>query len=468
MTNYKLYDVFETLTKVEIRQFRQFLRSPFFNKRSDLEVIFEYLAKLKKKGTPLPDKSILFQKAYIGEDFNDLKIRAAMSDLQELIEEFLLVNFHRKDALKTKLTLCEIYRTRQLSKHFIKTEKKAQNLLSQTSNQNVDYYQHLLSLQTELAHFHTSNKRSEPLNLQEVSNTIDHLYLLQKLRHSCTQLTHQKVYKTSYDHGLLHHVLERIEAEGYLTEPLIAIYYYCYQFLTNPNQSHFFQQFKTSLLQYQAVIDKQEQKQLHYMAINFCIRKINEGDSSFVEESFDLYQYGLSSGILLENNLLSRFTFNNIIGGSIKLNRLKWSDDFIEAHQNKLDKTYRESTICFNRGRIEYARKNYREAIHFFQKAAYEDLINILIIKSHLLKIYFELKEFDVLDSHLQSFSAFIRRRKVSDFHRKNFLNFIQLVRKLTTIPSYDKARKEKLKKEANQKDILTERKWFLSELERW
>jgi len=81
------------------------------------------------------------------------------------------------------------------------------------------------------------------------------------------------------------------------------------------------------------------------------------------------------------------------------------------------------------------------------------------------MKIYYELEEYDSLFSHLDNFQIYIRRREVSDFHRKNFMNNIRFVKKLVALPQLDKISKQKLIKEIKAEEILSEKAWLLKRL---
>ena len=84
------------------------------------------------------------------------------------------------------------------------------------------------------------------------------------------------------------------------------------------------------------------------------------------------------------------------------------------------------------------------------------------------LKIYYELQEFDVLESFLNSFRTYVNRKKQSgdlrSYHQENYLNIIRLTQKLLTYNPFDKKEKAKLKDEI-EKTKVTERKWLLDQL---
>ena len=465
MENYKLYDIIRSLDATEVRQLRKMLKSPFFVLREDVGMLFNTLAKYHLKGKAFPGKEQIFEKVYTDRKYDDHLLRGTMSDLFERIEEYLLIANRRAQRLQSKIVVARMYRQRQLSKCFNTAINAAEKLINRQSFRNEFYYKNLLDFQLEKMENSVRNQRTKIFNLEEVSNTMDILYLVQRLRHTCTQFTHQQVYKTDYDFGLLQHLLPIIEQDKYLSIPAVAIYYNCYRFLSDTDGAVFFQRFKTQLFKSKQLFDFHELKVLYLFAINYCIRKLNEGEKLFTREIFDLYREGVQAGYFLEHGVLSRFTYNNVVAAGILLKEFEWIEDFIVNFAGKLEEEYQPSTLSFNLARLEYSRKNYGKAMMHLQTAEYKDLVNNLICKTILMKIYYELEEYDALFSHLDSFEIYIRRGAVSDFHRKNFMNVIRFVKKIVGLPTYNKAALKKLRKEIMDTEVLSESDWLLEKL---
>ena len=463
--NYKLYETIQTLDKKEIRQIKRVLQSPFFVLRNDVGNLFEVLVKYHLKGKAFPKKEVIFQKVFSGKKYDYALLRGTMSDLFELIEEYFLIQKRRNGKLKTRHLLAEIYRERKLSKAYQAVVKKTATILENQPLRNEFYYQQLLDFQLEEMTFKIKDQRTKDFNLGTISETIDIVFLVQKLKFACSQMSHQQVFKTEYDFGLLNHLLPMIENEKYLKIPAIGIYYYCYRFLTEKKGTMFFEKFKTILFQSKELFDALEMKELYLFAINFCIRKLNQGDKKFSQEILDFYKDGLQANYFLENGMLSRFTFNNIVAAGIFTKEFDWLEKFIETYSEKLENEYRDSTVSFNLARLEYTRKNYGKAMLHLQKVESKDLVNSLISKTLLMRIYYELEEHDSLFSHLDSFQIFIRRREVSDFHRKNYMNAIRFVKKLVALPELDKKARKILREEIEGEEVLTEREWLLEKL---
>ena len=463
--SYKLYDIVNSLQDAEVRKLKKFLRSPYFVMRKDVVALFELLIKIKGKNQPMPPLEYCFAQLFPGKPFHAIKLRGIMSDLMALIEEFLVNSYRSKDKLRSRLMLSEIFRQRRLSKCFQSNLKKTKELIEHSPLRTEKYYEQVLDFQNENMKFALSNRRTSNLYFQEISETNDTLYLIRKLKAACSQLTHQSVYKTEYDSGLLKHIINEIENEGYLKVPAVAIFYYCFRFLSEEQSLSYFQKFKKNLSEYKAHFTKEDLSGHFRLGINYCIRKLNEGEKNYAREGWELYKEGLKENILVENNRISRFTFNNMVAMALLLKKFTWVENFISEQKHLLPEDFRHQTEMFNFARLEFARGAFGQALIHLQEAEYKDLVNSLIAKMLQIKIYYELKEFETLESLLDSFTQFIRRREVSDYHSINFLNNIRFLRKIMTVPVYNKEQRAEIKSAIlNEKDV-SEREWLLEKV---
>ncbi len=463
--SYKLYDLFDSLSKLEVKQLKKFLQSPFFTTREDILNLYLFLTKRKLKNKDIPSQEQVFKSVFPNKKWNSLLLRGTMSDLLELIEEYLLIQKNRQNKIQRKLQLSEIYRKRKLSKNYQSNAKTVFQLLNHYDFQNEQYFQLLFDHQNEQVEFHSSTKRTENLFLQEISDTQDVLYLIRKLRNACAQISHKLVFKQEYDFGLLKPLLNHIENEQYIKIPAIALFYYCFKFLTERDQVDYFYNFKFQLKTHKALFTSDDLAAPYRLALNYCIRKMNEGNDDFVRDAWELYIEGIEQKILLEDGVIPRFTFNNMIALALILKEYDWINEFIKNSAGSLSEEFRNQTISFNLARVAFDKSQFNEALVHLQSSEYKDLVNILISKVLLVKIYFELNAFNALESHLDSFQQFIRRKEVSDYHRTNFLNVIRFVRKILSIAPNDKDQIKVLKESIESELIVSEKEWLLKKI---
>lgn len=455
------WEIIQSFSKIEIKEFRQFLRSPFFNKREDLTIIFDYLSKQK---API-SKETVFQKIFPQKAFDDQKLRLLLSYLLKLIEQFLILKERDSNELQNQIYLLEVYRKRNLNRHFQKTINKTQKNFQNQNLRHPEFYFSNFLMETEQFQFLSGSGRTQELNLQAVENNLDYAFISMKLRQACFSRSHESVFNTEYQIPLLSEILELAAKLEYKKIPAVAVYYYCFKALFQSENENDFQVFKNNLFALTNHFPKTEIANLYLLAINFCIRKINENKMSFLREALDLYQNGLNNELLLQNGQLSRFSFNNIASVAIRLGDFDWVEAFMNEYQPFLREKYRDITFSLNAAKLEYTRKNYTQALHFLQKSDYKDLINNMVAKTLQMKIYYELGEYDLLDSHLKTMEIFIRRNKKMGYHHENWMNIVRYTKKLADLNLFNKKAKVKLKTAIEKEPVLTEKKWLLREL---
>jgi hypothetical protein len=119
MLNSKLFHVLKTLSIKELKGFEKYLHSPFFNSNETMKLLFSLLEKYHPgyNNTEL-EREQLFKQLFPSDDFDEKKIRYAVSDLTKLLEDYLLLLEFRKENVLTKHFLLKSYSERNIEKYF--------------------------------------------------------------------------------------------------------------------------------------------------------------------------------------------------------------------------------------------------------------------------------------------------------------------------------------------------------------
>lgn len=126
-----------------------------------------------------------------------------------------------------------------------------------------------------------------------------------------------------------------------------------------------------------------------------------------------------------------------------------------ETYKNSLEKPYRESAYHFNLARLEFCKKNYGAVLDLLQKANYRDVLVNLAIKTLLLKTYYELDEYNLLESHLHAMQNYIHRKRILGYHRANYLNIIRYTGKLLALRVHKSASSHQDRRTAAGKRVV-------------
>ena len=463
MQNSRLVQALGRLTRRQFREMSKLVRSPFFNHRPEVIRLFDYLTACELELDILPEKPAAYRQVFPNEPYDDSKLRKCMTLLMQLLEQYLIYKNVFGNEVRTGIELAGAYRHLDLPKHFGQVLKNVKQVQAARAIRNADYFSDDYQIQLEEYEFTVKNRRIGELNLQKISDTIDIVYLSSKLRQTCFSLSHQAVYRTDYNFGLLQALMP--EVERFLDIPAISIYYYCYRALTREKGDADFQEFKKLVFEYIEQFPLPEIRSLYLLALNFCIKRYNEGQQLYANECFDLYREGLERDFLVEDGILSRFTYNNIVSIALTIGQLDWAEQFIDQYKTTLEKKYQESNFSFNRARLLYERQDYEAALQLLQRSEYKDILLNLSARTAMIKIFYEIEAFDLLHSHLEALKTYINRKKVMVYHRINYMNVAHFARKLMELPPGDRQERARLRAEIEATKGVAEKPWLLRQL---
>ncbi|MEM9888144.1 MAG: hypothetical protein AAF849_19785, partial [Bacteroidota bacterium] len=461
----KVYRILKKCSKTELNRFQQFLESPYFNKREDLIILYQQLVTTRSKAI---DAVQLYQKVAPKKIYKAQDLRLLLSYLYKHLECFLVCeNFlKQEESFSNRLHEIEIFQQKKLSQYAQKNLQYAQKKLEKSNRRNADFFWERYQLLEKGFEFSSVQNPSGEHEFQKIAEALDVTFIAMKLRQSCQSLSHQTIYKYSFQDQLMVYLITYIEQHKLYQIPAIGIYYYIYLSLTNHENSIHFGQLQNRFYWYADQFPDKELRDIHLMLVNHCIKQINKGDFSFRYTLLNLYQHGLKNGYIIEKGMLSRFTYTNIVKIGIRCGELEWVQQFVEDFKENLEKQYRESTYHINLASIAYATKEYDQALFYLQRYNFKNVILNLTAKVLQMKIFYELEEREVLESHLKAMETFIRRKEVLGYHRENYSNILKFTNQLNTINIYDADALRELQSKIERAVVLTEKNWLLEQIE--
>jgi hypothetical protein len=470
--NTKLAGVLKPLDKAGRLAAKRFLESPYFNSSKELLLLFKEILRLQEKNKPL-DKVYLWGKIVKKNPYNDLRFRKYCSDLSKLMERFLAQQAFDEDEVQQKVFLLK-----KISQQEQKADKLASSAVTYSDKMMEDYpyrdtsyylYQYLLQKSYyDLENFAT--KRGVKSNIEEISNYLDWFYLGEKLR-LITEAESRKQLKSH------EYKLSFVSEISYLTKkhftdlenlPHIEIYYQIIQILSETEADDNYYKLKELIAKNAHFFPRDVAvDELYGAAQNYCVKKINAGERKFLIELFELFKLQIQQNILLSEGKLSPWYFRNIIVVGLRLGQYEWVEDFINKFKEYLPEDNKENAITYNMAQLYFYQKKYDKVLEQLRSVEYDDISYNLNSKTILIATYYELEELDLLDSHLDSFEVFLRRRKDFTADRKQIYSWlIKFTKRLTRIMPGDKKSLEKLKKDVNEAKGVVNASWLLEKIE--
>lgn len=460
----KLIRLYRSLSKAELRQFKKWVYSPIHNSHRDVQQLFEYLWSRKALQEKHVERHRLFAYLYPDQPFHMPRLRHLASFATEVLEDFVVYVVQQQDYKNNAIAFYKSLQQRNLTKEVSQQERYLIQSLEEDPLRNEVHYR--IAYAVEMAIFERQTMQQQPVdtNLQNILHYSTIQYLLSLLRYACISLTHQNLYKTTYQLPLLEEALKLSEELPYSTLPSLQVYAAGYQALVHPDEESHYQRLRDHLWKAATVLSHEEFKEVYGIAINYCIKRLNTGGESYIQEAFELYWAGLEQGVLLQNGYISHIAFKNMVSLGLHLARFETIRELLDQGNTLLHPKYQPAYLPYNEAQYSFAIQDYDQAIDCLHQVVYDDLFMEIGARLLLAKIYTAQSHNQLLESHLHSFAQFIRRKaNLSAGHKERFLATIRFTQKVTQ--AYTTEQKAALRTTIEETAALPEKRWLLEQL---
>jgi hypothetical protein len=445
----------------------RFLRSPYFIVSKTMPTLCEALLKYVERGDPGFDRELVWQKTFPGETYDDVNFRKCCSDLLRLITEFMTQEMIAQDPARQAIFALTyavenkvepvIPGALRLAKSL--TGEKTYRTLNDLWNTYAYEYQYYATIK---------DKVYSRTNLDEISAQLDLVYLIEKLKLYGAMLSQQRIGSHTYDLTFMEPILAFLHKRPMENTPELEIYYLALLTLhEEENISHYFN-LRRLLDEYATKMPQKEAIELYDAVLHYCTGRINKGDRSFFQEYFNVFAEAIQKGVFLQNGELATWRYTNVVAAALGLGKVDWAENFVQSYKDALPSEARQNTYTLNLARIYRFQKKHDEVLELLQNVEYEDIGINLISKVTLLITHYERKDYEVLNSFIDSFRVFLNRHKnIPQQRRAGYLNLLKYTRRLIRLRPGDKAAVTRLKEEVSrEKNNIVNYTWLVEKLE--
>jgi len=477
LKNTKLVRILAALSAKEIKYLREqsnFIFSKSNNKAASLlQTLLKHHPNFSEERVR---KELIFKSAFPKKAFDGNYLRKQTSLLLNVLQDFLVQienendEFGRKKALLSQLRKRKLFRLFNLKLQSVREEKKDIDL------RDIQYYQQQSELAEEAdLYFGQLQERRFDGALQEKTDNLDAFYFAKKLKESCEMLNRSKIIAGKYDMRMTEEIIRILSPDNPLSQlPAIQIYLRIYLTLKEEEKESHFHELTRLLEENYKYFSQKEAVGMYSYARNYCIRKINAGNRSYLHSLFDLYKKQLDSQVLLSEGTLSDDDYKNIITVGMQSKEEKWVFNFLHSYKKHLREAQRENVFNYNLAVYYYGTQDYDNAIGLLNTVKFTDAYYEINGKIILLKTYFIQKEFQAFYYLLDAFKlSLLRNKKVASNYRNAISNFLiqfKKIVKLTELKDFtDKKnfenKKQKIEKRVREIQPIYDRGWLVREL---
>ncbi|MEL6672471.1 MAG: hypothetical protein AAFR61_09775 [Bacteroidota bacterium] len=479
MQNSRLISLIKLLSPGELRRFTAFVHSPFFNQQEKVRHLWQLISDTGPHFSgPDLSKEILYESLFQEPPNTSYQpLHDQMSLLLRLFELFLATRqFLQNEDQQSQNLLQGLISQGESGDHVSRVYEKSIRKLDQAAIKDHRYYLRRYELMTVEDHLSSQQRRGWGQDYGQRIEQLDIFYVATKLRYVCEILNRKGLAGAE---NLEEKIREIEELFSHLTEegqqlPTIQLYYQVFNMLAEPEVEGHYQKLVKLLRQNVQEFSQSEAYNLYAYAQNYCIKKINKGSAKYQDELFQLYKILLQEGLLIEGGTLAHAHFKNITTLGLRMQDYDWVREFLSTYKDKLLEPVRESAYTYNLASYYYETKDYKAAMKLLQQVDFTDVFYDLSGRVMLLKIFYEISDWDSIRYATEAFKGFLKRHKEipKSYHQLHY-NFLMFVRKLARLNQQNKRqdpadflpRWEKAQQSLKEQPQIAQRKWIEDKL---
>lgn len=454
-----LHELLKTITPREEKAFLDYAGSPYPGAKPEIAKLAKYL--IGGEQAAWANKKAAFSAVFgANQPYDDARLRKTMEQLLRLLERFLVLEQQSMDSFEYRLRLAEMFAGRKQDKRFRRLAEMPLPFPAEETAWTTENFEQAGRWYQLIYDYRSHNQREHNPDLhRRITHCQTVALLARRLRSACIFRSNQKETAGWTPDPLLDWAVQAQLPPDIAALPLLQMLFAAYRALESPQETEHFVRLREGLLSAPTCFTLSERRELLLLGINFCSKRYNAGDTAWLDTQLELYDYGIREHLLLENGWITGYTFLNI--GTLALigRRYQWLGQFISDYRDKVEPRYRASASAFNQARLDYALKRYNAALEVLQQNLFDDVLLNLSAKTVQAKCFYELNEFDLLDTHLDAMRKYVHRHKEVGYYGERYLNFIAALRRImrASVP-----RSVELRAEISAMPVLAEKEWLM------
>lgn len=465
MRDKKFIKLLETLNNKEFRAFKKYFKQLHHRKEDSFKVI-EYVEKFKLNYKSLENKKVedayqeIFHKELISE--NERKnFLNVLYKLNGFLQEFLVWQRLQKKGLDYHIHLLKGLKARQLDAEFAQTLKNTFKLLEKNPK-DVWYYAQLMEI-NDLIYFSNNIEKliapSKGTEVKAAMEALDKLYVLAKLKYACELLSRADILPELHPIYFLDEVLQ-LGKDRQMKDDIYLVYKQLLELVRYKELSSF-KGLQQTLLQKKYATPHEQLILLTYLA-NFAAAQIRKGETSYYQDAFQIYQFGVQQGLLLVDGYFPITIFNNIVNLACTIKDYQWANEFIDKYGQFLSKDHKKETISFCQIRIRFAQKKYKTIVVAYKTSNFKMLIYKLQLRNLCMRAMVEL-DADLVEAlnFCEAMEQFLYRNKdLTEKRKESHQNFLKITKGILMEES-----KTKLTTSLNEMELVVCKDWLMDKI---
>lgn len=435
MKNSSLIQLLESFSVKEVKEFGDFIRSPFFNKNESAVSLYNYLRKY------YPDfeegkisKEEVHKKIFPGVKYNDGFMRKTIFILAHLAESYISYNKFTKNKIESGLDFLEELNERKLGKLFTKHFTGIKNEIEKDTDKNHNYYLRKYKIESLLSTFVDRNRYKVDLHdkkefhneqVEEKLFYFTNYFLLISLNMYRFLKYQNYSDKVEFNDDLLDNIINYLMEQeskpgvakpGYMDNLTTRLYLYEVMLMKNKSGNEdlpddiYYQRLK-KMLNNEPGLSHDSKFSLYNILMQHCAYKILRGFNGYEKERWELDKTALSYGIYksASETFFPPPAFATFVKDAVIVNEIEWAVSFVEEYKKILEPENYETVYNLSFSMIYFYKGEYEKTLDYLNKIKPVKRWEFkFAVKEVTLQVFYELSLYTQAYYLIDSFRHFI------------------------------------------------------------
>lgn len=427
----KLIQSLKSLDRKTLQSFSTYLHSPYFCQHTDTISLFDFLSPHHPHFEL--DLFAEFQKLFPEGKLKRSRFNVLSSYLLQQLHGFLVQEQLRKQPVLQQILLVDSLRKREHYKEAQKQLDGARKQLAEASpldSGNLIDQLRLQELQLDLNF--SVEMRSNPAPLEDFFETLDEHYMGMGMKYLLPTWTFKRMFDQDFPQDRWQTCQSMLEAHRMPPSPLVRMYFHLLHLLQGNEETQQLEALDQLLEEHGSRMSKEEHMNVYGYLQNHFTKQLLQGEPEALRNLFAVYQKLDHYGLVFGRGDFSAHLIRNITVTGCRLGELEWTRHFIQANREEIQKQLGGAAYAYSQAYLDFYSGAYSKALHMLQKLDFVDPFYRTGHQILLLRIYYELGDFESLDVLSATFRRYLNRSPLLSEARKGpYRTFISILKQL-------------------------------------
>ena len=464
----KLIETLKLLDKNELQGFARFMHSPYFCQHQQTIDFFGFLMEIH------PDWDLDLYAVYTRKH-PEVKITKARfnvlkSYLLGHVHNFLIQERFKADPVRQRVLLIDVLRERehfqQATKHLTLARKEWEE---NTPIDSANYLNRLLLEECSLDLSFSVRNRSTSPPMHDLLTAVDQVYVGYWLKYLLSSWTLGRMVGLQFPEDRWQEIQSRIGVLKDTLPPLAQMHFHLLLLYRGEEADAQYQALTTLLEEHAGRMSQTELLNVYGNLQNYHTRRMHEGDPEAMHKLFLGYQQMVSLELIFNQGEFTSHFIRNITAVACRLGEIEWTTNFLNTCRTQIVKEIGRPGFLYSLAYLDFTKEDFSKALQRLHSLEFVDPFYRIGHQTLLLRIYYELGQFESLDGVSETFRRYLNRTpQISDRQKDQYRNFISILKKLARAKEKGstKERLARITSLLEQYEEVTDRTWLAAKLE--